>query len=78
MSASTRAAAKASAQKLNSAVGVILPGTPIAPPMTMTSLTLRKIPGSSAAARARLVNGPIATMVMLSVGLSLRMRRISR
>ena len=69
--------ATASAYVLNSATGVILPSTSMAPPITTTSLTLRKVSGSSAAASARLVKGPIATMVIVSCGFSCSSRRIS-
>jgi hypothetical protein len=75
--AKTRAVATASAYVLNSATGVMLPSTSIAPPITTTSLTLRKVSVSSAAANARLVRGPTATIVMVSRGFSLRSRRIS-
>lgn len=45
--------------------------------MTTTSLTFRKVSGSVAAAMARLVSGPIATMVMVSGSFSLSSRSIS-
>jgi hypothetical protein len=45
--------------------------------MTTTSFTRRNVSGSSAAARARLVIGPIATMVILSGSFSRSRRRIS-
>lgn len=76
--ANTRAAAMESAYVLNSAAGVIFPGTEIAPPMTTTSFTRRKVSGSVAAAMARFVRGPIATIVIVSGGFSWRRRRISR
>ena len=63
--------------QLNSPTGVILPGSSMVPPMTTTSLAFRNVFGSSAAAMAKVVNGPIAIKVMVSAGFSLRMRRIS-
>jgi hypothetical protein len=42
------------------------PGASTAPPMTTTSLTLKKVSGSFAAAIARFVSGPTATMVTVS------------
>jgi len=46
--------------------------------MTTTSLARRKVSASVAAARARLVRGPMAMMVMVLGGLVRRRRRISR
>lgn len=46
-------------------------------PMTTTSFARRNVSGSSAAARARLVKGPIATMVMVSLSFSRSKRSIS-
>ena len=77
VNAYTLAAARASAMQLNSPTGVMLPGSSIEPPMTMTSLAFMNVFGSSAAAVAKFVNGPIAIKVMVSAGLSLRMRSIS-
>ena len=77
MSAKTRAEATASAKVLNSARGVTLPSQSIAPPITQTSFTRKNVSGSSAAARARLVRGPTATIEIVSRGFSLRRRRIS-
>lgn len=48
-----------------------------APPMTTTSLTRRKVSGSSADARARFVRGPTATSVTVSGSFSRSARRIS-
>lgn len=45
--------------------------------MTTTSLTRRNVTGSAAAARARLVSGPTATMEIVSGGLAARRRSIS-
>jgi len=45
--------------------------------MTTTSLVSRKVSRSVAAARARLVRGPMAMMVIVSGGLVRRRRRIS-
>ncbi|KAL5888478.1 hypothetical protein ACKVWC_011567 [Pyricularia oryzae] len=75
--AKTRAVATASAKVLNSATGVMLPGTLMAPPMTQTSRARRSVSGSSAAARARLVMGPMVRIVTVWSGDSLRIRRIS-
>lgn len=50
----------------------------MAPPMTRTAFARRKVVGDSEATRARLVRGPMATMVMVSGGFSERIRRISR
>ena len=47
------------------------PGASIAPPMTTTSLTLRNVSGSFAAAMARFVSGPTATMVIVPGSFSL-------
>jgi len=77
VSAKTRAEATASAKVLNSARGVTLPSQSIAPPITQTSLTRKNVSGSSAAARARLVRGPTATIVIVSSGFSFKSRRIS-
>jgi hypothetical protein len=46
------------------------PGASTAPPMTTTSLTFKKVSGSLAAAMARFVNGPTATMVIVSASCS--------
>lgn len=54
-----------------------LPHSSTFPPMTTTSLALRKVSGSRAAARARLVNGPTATIVMVSGSFSRSKRSIS-
>lgn len=54
------------------------PGASTAPPITTTSLTLKNVSGSLAAAIARLVKGPTATMVMVSGSLSLNSLSISR
>ena len=77
VNAYTLAAARASAMQLNSPTGVILPGSSMEPPMTTTSLAFMNVFGSSAAAMAKFVNGPIAINVMVSAGFSLRMRSIS-
>jgi len=76
--AKTRAVATASAYVLNSATGVMFPSTSTAPPITTTSLTLRKASGSSAAANAKFVRGPTAMMVMVSTGFSRSNLRISK
>lgn len=47
------------------------------PPITTTSLTRRNVSGSLAAARARLVSGPTATIVIVSESFSRSNRRIS-
>lgn len=78
VSAKTRAAAYASAMALNSPTGVIFPGEKMAPPMTRTALTRRNVVGFSAAARATLVRGPMAMIVIVSGGFPERIRRISR
>jgi hypothetical protein len=52
------------------------PGTLSAPPIARTSLTRRNAAGSAAAARARLVSGPSATMETESGGSARRMARI--
>ena len=44
----------------------------------MTSLAFMNVLGSSAAATAKFVNGPIPIKVMVSGGFSPRIRRISR
>ena len=77
VSAYTRAAAEASANTLNSATGETLPTASTAPPMATTSLTRRKASGSSAAARAQFVSGPMAMMVIVSASFSRKIRRIS-
>jgi hypothetical protein len=53
------------------------PGTSIAPPITTTSFALRNVSESMDAAIARLVNGPTATIVMVSFSFSRRSRSIS-
>lgn len=58
-------------------LGLTFPGTSTAPPMTTTSLALKNVSGSVAAAMARLVRGPIATMVIVSASFSRRSRNIS-
>ena len=63
--------------QLNSPTGVMLPGSSMVPPMTTSSLAFMKVFESSAAAMAKVVNGPIAIKVIVSAGFSLRMRRIS-
>ena len=73
----TRAAAEASAKTLNSATGETFPKESTAPPMVTTSLARRNASGSSAAARAQFVSGPMATMVIVSASFSRRIRRIS-
>ena len=50
----------------------------MAPPMKSTALARRNIVGFSAAARATLVRGPMAIMVIVSGGFSESIRRISR
>lgn len=75
--ANTRAAAVGSAKVLNSPTGVMFPGSAIAPPMTSTLFARRNVNGDSEAASARLVNGPMAMMSTVSVGLSSRILRIS-
>ena len=77
VNAYTLAAATASAMQLNSPTGEILPGSSMEPPMTITSLALMNVFGSSAAAIAKFVNGPIAMRVTVSVGFSRRIWRIS-
>ena len=68
--------------------GVMFPGMVSVPPITITSRTivrkelrwilpLENVSGSSTAARARLVNGPRATMVTLSTSSSLNNFKIS-
>lgn len=78
VNANTLAAASGSANVLNSATGVMLPGCEIAPLITTTSFTRRKTSGSWAAASAILVSGPMATMEMVLGGFDARSRRISR
>ena len=73
----TRAAAEVSANTLNSATGVMFPVASTAPPIVTTSFTRRNVSGSSAAARAQFVSGPMATMVMVSGSFSRKIRRIS-
>jgi hypothetical protein len=53
------------------------PGASIAPPMTTTSLTLRKVSGSFAAAIARLVSGPTATIVTVFGSFSAKISSIT-
>lgn len=53
------------------------PGISIAPPITTTSFARRNVSGSSAAARARFVSGPTATIVTVSGSFSLSILRIS-
>lgn len=77
-SAKIRAVAMGSAMVLNSATGVAFPGAETAPPMIRTDLARRNIVGECEAARARLVRGPMAMMVMLPGGFSSRTRKISR
>lgn len=78
VNAKMRAAAMGSAMVLNSATGVTFPGLRTAPPMTRTDLARRNVVGECDAARARLVSGPTAMIVMVSAGFSSRSRRISR
>lgn len=73
-----RAAAMGSAMQLNSATGVMLPGSEIAPPITITSLAFRNTCGSWEAARAKFVSGPMPMRVMVSGGWESRICRISR
>ena len=77
VNANTLAAAMLSACTLNSASGVILPGTSMAPPIMTISFTLSKVSTSSAAARAIFVIGPSAAMVMVLGGCSFSRRSIS-
>ena len=77
VSAYMRAAAIGSAMLLNSAVGVMLPGSRSAPPMTSSCFARRKVCGSVAAAVAKVVSGPIAIRVIVLGGLSRRRVRIS-
>ena len=77
VSAYTLAAAVGSAMQLNSATGVMFPGSFRVPPMTTTSLAFMNVFGSFAAAMAKVVSGPMAIKVMVSAGFSLRIRRIS-
>ena len=53
------------------------PGMLTVPPMTTTSFARRNVSGSIADARARLVNGPTATMVTVSGSFSRSTRSIS-
>lgn len=53
------------------------PWTSMAPPITMTSLARRNVSGSTDAARAKFVKGPIATRDMVSASFSRSIRRIS-
>ena len=62
----------------HSARGVMFPGTEMAPPITRSSFTRRNVDASWEAARARLVKGPMAIMVIVFGGLAARRRRISR
>lgn len=78
VSAKMRAAAVGSAMVLNSATGVALPGLWIAPPMIRTDLARKNVAGECEAARARLVSGPTAMMVIVLGGFSSRSLRISR
>lgn len=62
-----------------SAVNVELltfPGASTAPPMTTTSFALKNVSGSSAAANAKFVIGPTATIVTVSGSFSLSVFRI--
>lgn len=54
-----------------------MPVSSIAPPITTTSLARRKVSGSVAAAIARLVDGPIATIVIVSGSFSRNNDKIS-
>lgn len=54
-----------------------LPGIFTAPPITTTSFTRRKVSGSSADAKAKLVSGPTATSVTVSGSFSRNARKIS-
>ena len=73
----TRAAAEASANTLNSATGETFPTASTAPPMVTICLTLRNASGSSAAARAQFVSGPMAMMVIVSASFSRKILKIS-
>ena len=64
--------------RLCKGIDTILPGTLTAPPITMIDLALSNVCGDSAAARARLVSGPIAIIEIVSGGFSSRRRRISK
>lgn len=55
----------------------MLPGTSRAPPIAITSFARRSVAASSAAARARLVSGPSAMIVIVSGGDSARSRSMS-
>ena len=57
----TIAAASGSTQKLNSASGVMFPGSTAVPPMVTTRLRAPTIAGSRRNASARLVKGPSVT-----------------
>ena len=74
----TLAAAVASAYVLNSAVGVMFPGTLTAPPITRIDFALISVRGECDAARAMFVSGPIAMTEIVSGGFSSRIRSISR
>ena len=54
------------------------PGLSMVPPITTTSFALKQVSGSSAAANAKFVKGPTATMVTVSHGDSLRMSNITK
>ena len=56
----------------------MLPGSEMVPPMTRMDFARINVVGAWEAARARFVSGPMAMIVTVSGGFSLRMRKISR
>jgi hypothetical protein len=54
-----------------------LPSKSTAPPMITTSFTLKKVSGSSAAAVARFVRGPIAMMEIVPASFSRKSLSVS-
>jgi hypothetical protein len=58
-------------------IKLTFPVASTAPPIVTTSFTLRNASGSSAAARAQFVSGPMATMVIVSGSFSRKILSIS-
>ncbi len=58
-------------------IRLTFPSKSTAPPMIMTSFTLRNVSGSSAAAIARFVSGPMAIMLTVFGSFSRSIRKVS-
>lgn len=76
--ANTLAAANESAAMLNSASGVMFPGSSRAPPIMINSFARHKVLASFAAASAMFVSGPIAITETVPGGSDSSMERISK